>query len=154
MTTIAYKKGVIAIDSRITSDGVIRYDDYEKFRVIDGYYFFLCGKTSDWDILLESCLEGRKSSRDLEAATLYWDGSRFYFGSYDRRSGFWKELIPRNSHFATGSGAPHALTAMDLCQSAGESIKAACLRDTHTGGILRTFDINRVDLGVVSQGVL
>lgn len=41
--------------------------------------------------------------------------------------------------FAIGSGAKHALTAMDLGLDAKEAVKMAMKRDIYTGGRIRTF---------------
>lgn len=154
MTTIAYKNGIMAVDSLITYDNVVRYNDFEKFKSVDGHMFFLCGEVSDWDLMIETYFKRAAPTRDLDCSALVWDGQNMYMGAYRQNEGFWKELIPTNSHMALGSGTDFALMAMDLGQSAAEAVGSASRRCIRTGGILRTFDTRHPERGVVSQGMI
>jgi hypothetical protein len=51
MTPIAYKDGVIAYDSQITSGNTITYDDYQKCHDVKGIRFFMSGKICDYSAL-------------------------------------------------------------------------------------------------------
>lgn len=52
MTTIAYKDGVIAYDSRVTRSGTIVSDNAPKCQVVDGVSFFLSGAVCDEKALI------------------------------------------------------------------------------------------------------
>ena len=55
--------------------------------------------------------------------------------------GFWKSPIPAGAIYAIGSGADHAITAMDMGASAIGAVEMAAKRDTGTGGIIRKLII-------------
>jgi len=138
MTTIAYKDGIIAFDSRIT-DGynTIISDDYRKIYTANGCDFVFCGSVPDWQKFID-CWDNPSEGRNLEANAFVWDGAKlWYCGS--NNNGIWKS--PVYSHRASGSGRYHALTAMDMGATAKEAIKMAMKRDPFTGGKIRTFRI-------------
>ena len=45
MTTIAYKDGVIAGDSRVTAENFIVDDEYDKHVIVGDIHFFCSGST-------------------------------------------------------------------------------------------------------------
>lgn len=53
MTTIAYKDGVIAYDSRVTRGSLIDHDDFEKLIHRNGHRFLLTGSGPDFPTLLD-----------------------------------------------------------------------------------------------------
>uniref|UniRef100_A0AAU6W498 Proteasome subunit beta n=2 Tax=root TaxID=1 RepID=A0AAU6W498_9VIRU len=140
MTTIAYKDGVIAYDSQITSGNTITYDDYEKCHEVKGVKFVMSGKTSDYEDL-QSAWFGASVTRNLEAAAIVFDSERLWYIGADTDSGFWKCPIDGKGLYAIGSGADHALTAMDMGATAGEAVEMAKKRDTGTGGQVRLLVI-------------
>ncbi|WP_122432111.1 proteasome subunit beta [Pseudomonas viridiflava] len=140
MTTIAYKDGVIAYDSQITSGNTITYDDYEKCHEVKGVKFVMSGKTSDYEHL-QSAWFGAPVTRNLDAAAIVFDGERLWYIGADTDSGFWKCPVSGSGTYAIGSGADHALTAMDMGATSGDAVEMAKKRDTGTGGQVRLLVI-------------
>jgi len=130
MTTIAYKDGVIAYDSRITRDTEILYDDFQKCREEKGVKFILAGKTSHYARLVAAYF-GAAESRDLHCSAIIIDAD-----------GLWKSPLISEKPYAIGSGGLHALTAMDMGATAAEAVEMAKKRDTCTGGLVRTINLN------------
>lgn len=140
MTTIAYKDGVIAYDSRCTKGETIVDDDFNKCKVVDGVAFFLCGSTADYDALIGMYM-GRISAPAgaCDSSALVHDNGELFECSYNKEDGFWRSPKRLSTHHALGSGTDHALTAMDMGANAEMAVKMAMKRDTGTGGIVRTF---------------
>lgn len=141
MTTISYRDRVVAYDSRETIGNIIHDDDCEKKTEHNGIFYFLgCSSCDEAEII--SSFEGDLSISDGIDA---FEGIVVQKGDVYRIVGgegkLIKELQAPDKHFAIGSGALIALTAMDLGLSARESIKQAMKRDTCTGGKVRTFKV-------------
>ena len=66
-------------------------------------------------------------------------GELFYITSDDES--FSKQKLDPSKPYATGSGQHHALTAMDMGATAKEAVKMAIMRDTNSGGRIRTYKI-------------
>lgn len=138
MTTIAYKDGVIAYDSRQTRSGSIVTDNCEKGRVVNGTSFFLCGAVCDEDALIAAYF-GTPSKVPVECSGFaVQDGALMLLG-HDDNTGIWKQVLDLREFDAIGSGAAHALTAMDMGASAEKAVAMAAKRDLYTGGVIRTF---------------
>lgn len=140
MTTIAYKDGVIAYDSRQTQGTRIADDDREKLEVVNGVKFVLTGAISDFPSLID-CYFGIAKSGPIDAGGLVVDDRSIWVIGHCDESGFWKEAHSHAVPFATGSGAAHAITAMDMGGDAELAIAMAAKRDTGTGGRVRSFRI-------------
>lgn len=139
MTTIAYKDGVVAYDSRSSSNGAIISDNYEKKAVKNKVAFFLSGTVADHPKFIDAYL-GADCEEDLDAYGFCVDGGRLYRVGHSEGK-VYREICELDEHYAAGSGSDHALTAMDLCLSAKEAVKMAMKRDTGTGGRVRTFKL-------------
>ena len=140
MTTIAYKDGVIAYDSRQTRGGAIVSDDAPKCQVVDGVSFFLAGAVCDEKALIAAYF-GAPSAAPVECSGYAVDGGKLLMVGYDDKTGIWKqELDPANPD-AIGSGSAYALAAMDMGASAEGAVRAAMKRDIYTGGKIRTLRI-------------
>lgn len=135
MTTIAYKDGVIAYDSRITLGTIIEHDDYEKLVESKGVKFILTGATGDFPRLIEAYFGA--THKNLDASGLAFDGEKIWRIGHNNYGGFWKIAVPPSSVCALGSGMPHAMTAMDMGASAAVAVEMAKKRDTGTGGQVR-----------------
>jgi len=141
MTTIAYKDGVIAYDSRQTRNGAIVTDNAEKSELVNGVRFFLAGAVCDMPALIAAYF-GTPSTVPVECSGYVVDGGRLIMVGHDDKTGVWKqELDPANPD-AIGCGAPYALAAMDMGASAEEAVRAAVKRDIYTGGRIRTLVID------------
>ncbi len=154
MTTIAYKDGVIAYDSQITCGSTVTYDDYEKCHEVKGVKFFMCGKTCDYTALQDAYF-GAAVSKEVDASAIVADGDGLWCVGAGVEDGFWKSPIPASAIYAIGSGADHAITAMDMGATAHKAVQMAAKRDTGTGGLIRTVIINEgvTDAKTTSLGV-
>lgn len=144
MTTIAYKDGVIAYDSRISADNLILDDEHEKHIEKDGIHFFLSGSTGDWQDFIDSCCAGLDIVRDLDVSALIIDQGKLYRSSIEKiRDGFriWKSPIRMNQTIAVGSGRDFAIAFMDAGLSAYDAVVATTKRDMWTGGIIRIHNL-------------
>lgn len=137
MTTIAYKDGVIAYDSRVTRGTTIDYDDYEKCIESNGVKFALSGATGDHPRLIEAYFGA--DHKNVDACALAFDGETIWVVGHNDADGLWKTAVSPERVYAIGSGSSHALTAMDMGASAAEAIEMAKKRDTCTGGQVRTI---------------
>jgi len=140
MTTIAYKDGIIAYDSRETLGNTIVDDDCDKCQARDGVRFFCTGSTPDYDALLAAYF-GEVSAVVIEAGGIALDNGVLWLLGYSETTGFWKDRLRMDNPFAVGSGSLHALTAMDMGASAYQAVEMAMKRDSCTGGKIRTLTI-------------
>ncbi len=142
MTTIAYKDGVIAYDSRQTRSGSIVSDDCQKLTVVDGVSFFLSGAVCDEKALIAAYF-GTPSHVPVECSGYAVDGGRLQMVGHDDKTGVWRQDLDPANPDAIGSGSAYALAAMDMGASAEEAVRAAMKRDIYTGGKVRTMRIDQ-----------
>lgn len=143
MTTIAYKDGVIAYDSRQTRNGSIVSDNCTKCEVVDGVMFFLSGAVCDEQALIAAYF-GTPSKQPVESSGFVVDSGKLLLVGHDDKTGIWKQPLDLLNPDAIGSGSAYALAAMDMGASAEEAVSAAMKRDIYTGGKIRTININQV----------
>ena len=139
MTTIAYKDGIIAYDSRITEGDTILTDNFEKKYEQDGLTFFIAGDLGQDQQFANSFILREPQGIKL-AQGFVVDGDKLYICTVlSKRVQVyeWHKANPR----AVGTGEPFALTAMKLGNSAVDAVKAAMNFDTNTGGKVRTFKL-------------
>lgn len=151
MTTIAYRDGVLAADSRVSCDAAFS-DRYTKIvRVnskvdpIKGSILVACSGAwfssrlfIDW---LEGGAEpklharGADSEQDFEAVIVHKKG--LFSANYLCR-------IDPNPHpyWAAGSGGPYAMAAMWCGKSAAEAVRCAIAMDSHSGGRVLTMTLD------------
>lgn len=140
MTTIAYKDGVIACDSRQTRGGSIVSDDVVKCQVVDGVRFFLSGAVCDEKALIAAYF-GTPSPAPVECSGYAVDGGRLQMVGHDDKTGVWRQDLDPANPDAIGSGSAYALAAMDMGASAEEAVRAAMKRDIYTVGKVVTFRV-------------
>ena len=141
MTTIAYKDGVIATDGRILQGLSISDDNAVKRTVRKGVEFFFSGSVHDEPLLIDCYFNGPPESTDnTESNALIVDSGNIFEAAVNP-DGYWCAPERRNNVVAIGSGASHAMTAMDLGCSAKEAVKMAAKRDAGTGGRVRTYKV-------------
>jgi len=147
MTTIAYKDGVIAYDSRMTkTNGTLISDNYQKKIERDGVIFFFTGGTASFDKLIKAYLTGNIEF-PINANAVVIDGDDIFYIGCDPDSEpqeCWKEPISPQICEAWGSGSDFALTAMDMGANAFDAVKMAAKRDVYTGGDIKTYEIKTV----------
>lgn len=73
MTTIAYKDGVIAYDSRITNGNTMTYDDRDKCEEVNRVKFVMSGYVCDQPKLIEPWF-GKTFVAPIAASALVFDG--------------------------------------------------------------------------------
>lgn len=139
MTTIAYKSGLIACDSRQTRGDRIVSDSCSKCTEVDGVKFFLAGSVCDEAALIAAYF-GKPSSVPVESSGYAADNGVLMLIGHDE-NGIWKQVLDLANPDAIGTGAPYALTAMDMGASAEESIAAAAKRDIYTGGAVKVYNL-------------
>ena len=135
MTTIVYKDGVIAYDSRMTAGSMIYNDKYNKRINQGGVSFFLTGAVADHQTLVDMYLN-KIPVRDLESQALVYDKGVVYNIEADEGR-FFITPLNKDDMEAIGSGSKYAYTAMDMGATAKEAVKMAMKRDTNTGGRIR-----------------
>lgn len=140
MTTIAYKDGVIAYDSRSCQGTLITDDDYEKCIERSGICFWFTGCVSDFEDLI-GVYFGADPRQNIDCTALVWDGETLNVCAVSNETGFWKEPVSFMKPYAMGSGCYHAWTALDMGASAVQAVEMAMKRDVSTGGRVRTFKI-------------
>lgn len=140
MTTIAYKDGVIACDSRQTRGGCIVSDDVVKCQAMDGVSFFLSGAVCDEKALIAAYF-GTPLLVPVECSGYVVDGGRLQMVGHDDKTGVWRQDLDPANPDAIGSGSAYALAAMDMGASAEEAVRAAMKRDIYTGGKVVTFRV-------------
>ena len=150
MTTIAYKDGVIARDSRSTDPiGYIISDKEEKMVQRNGITFFCYGNATEIEMLLNAYF-GEKADLDVPAniETYVVDVSAFvieegklYTVGMDHK-GVFKNKCMRDEIYAFGSGGDIAIGAMEMGASAAEAVEVSKRRDSKTGGEVKTFTLH------------
>lgn len=141
MTTIAYKDGLIACDSRQTRGDRIVSDNCSKCTEVDGVRFFLAGTVCDEAALIAAYF-GTPSAAPVESSGYAADNGVLMLIGHDE-NGIWKQVLDLANPDAIGTGAPYALTAMDMGASAEQSIAAAARRDIYTGGAVKVYSLVR-----------
>lgn len=140
MTTIAYKDGIVAYDSRMVSDDLVIDDDFIKMFVKDNTTVFYCGAVGDIEDFIKCVLDCVEPERDLDCEALgVFDGKLYAVDIFDGRVR--KLPLRLDNHYAIGSGRRLALAYMDTGMSAEEAVIATCKRDIYTGGSIRTCPI-------------
>lgn len=140
MTTIAYKDGVIAYDSRQTRGDRIVSDSCSKCLVVDGVSFFLSGCVSDEKALIAAYF-GTPSAVPVECSGYVVDSGCLMMVGHDDKTGIWKQDLELSNPDAIGSGAAYAIAAMDMGASAEDAVRAAMKRDIYTGGFVTSVKL-------------
>lgn len=148
MTTIVYKDGIIAYDSRLTGDGMIYSDSFDKRIKRENWDFFLSGRVSDFEPFMDAFVanEKLKEHRNIYAFAVQ-NGEGFYVdcdesagadGLYSIRTISLKLL---NEGYALGSGYQFATAYLKIGKSPAEAVELTKLNDSATGGEVRVFSV-------------
>jgi hypothetical protein len=140
MTTIAFRDGVMAADSRCVDANMGIHKATKLFQVQVGRQSHLLGGCGcpeaiglfvDWYGSRDTGVFQRLTSLHSEAdfTVLIWTGRKLS----------WVDRIMRiteldEPYAAIGSGAAHAITAMDCGKNAVTAVRMAAKRDSSTGG--------------------
>ena len=132
MTTIAYRDGVLAADSR-SEDSCTKVFCFPKIYKVAGRLVGMAGCVSKGQEFLEWLRAGGerlKIDEDrMSAIALLEDGSVEVYED----TTFWLDLPP-GEFYAVGSGAAAALAAMHCGKSAAEAVEIACRVDPSSEG--------------------
>jgi ATP-dependent protease HslVU (ClpYQ) peptidase subunit len=138
MTTLAYRDGELATDSRITSGDMIISDTRKKVhRLRDGSILAWSGSVQQAELLLRAMRKtGTKIPKldDISALHLRTDGTLW---EYEGEA--WVKQDP--GYYATGSGSAYAFAAMDAGASAKEAVRIAIKRDAASGGRVQSLKL-------------
>jgi len=142
MTTIAYKDGVVAYDSRITARDLIRSDSHDKKIEQNGVAFFISGYTCDDDRFISIYFGKETNYKGMdESYAIVVEGDKIWLCGVDEGSGLFRSQIQPDEVYVIGSGTPYAYTAMDMGATAIEAVRMAAKRDVRTGGEIRSFEL-------------
>lgn len=150
MTTIAYRDGVIASDSRTTCKHHIDSDTTKKlFKLPDGAVIGMAGA---WDpgmdlfyALKKAIKDGAdKKTKDLpivrgkyQAIVVCPNGDTWF-----NDMGSWTNLKEFDyEYYAIGSGTVAALSAMDAGATAKEAVAVGIKRDMYSGGKIQSYKV-------------
>ena len=141
MTTIAYRDGILASDSRLTFKSNVTTDKCKKiWRLSDGTLFGASGDNEGGLALLKALKDGReigpKSDREFCGVRIIPKG-RIYTteGLVWAR---WPEPF-----IAIGSGGKYARAAMLAGASAVEAVRIGIASDVYSGGRVQTLRLKR-----------
>lgn len=139
MTTIAYdhERKQIAVDGRLTANGIIACDNADKTIENDAGKWFLAGATCDCEQLSKMKHNESADPRPDVIAFLVKDNQVYLVTVNDDGICEWTEI---NYNYSLGSGQRFALAALDFRQTAEEAVKYAATRDLYTGGTVTVFD--------------
>lgn len=144
MTTIAYKDGIIAYDSRLSGgDNFILSDEFEKKVVVDKITYFFSGAVSDQKEFIDLYQRNDHSKRENcpnITALIYRDSLLYLSGFAEDRL----YVMPVTyACEAIGSGWQFARAAMIMGASASEAVKTAMKLDMCTGGYVTEFVLGK-----------
>lgn len=150
VTVIAYRDGVMAADSLLTSNGMYQ-GEAVKVRDINGC---LVGISGTWGVACElfSWFEDECADRiKRPPATIHVDDDKYPVNMLivNKRNGavFYIDGLgfPQSvtsKFFAIGSGANVAMGAMEMGADAVKAVKVACKYDSYCGGRIRVVKLD------------
>jgi len=140
LTTIAWKDGKIAYDSRQCRGDTIMSDNVSKKHKYKNHLFFLTGSCHDFNEFMEAIVDGVHENivYDCSGLMVDPDSAVYEVGSSDN-TGSWRLDLKdiQAPCTALGSGYQYALAAMDLGCTAKEAVQQAAKRDLPTGGKIK-----------------
>ena len=136
MTTIAYKDGILAADSRLTTGSTIVASHYNKVRKLDdGRIVAAVGNVAKHDDYIKQLASGEIHNNKLDD-----DGTDAIIVLYeDRLEAHYNDgiiIYGLNEFYAFGSGSTAALAAMHMGLTAIESVKFASKLDVYTNDVV------------------
>lgn len=162
MTTIAYKDGVMASDSRGTDENEMVLTDCQKLYILDNGA--VLGTAGDDDIRklvkllnksqgpsdLPSKKRLAKTQTDFKGILAFPTGELFIIHiaqpcSLDVNIDEWTAYVCeiKDSMCAVGSGAPYAYGAMEAGKTAAQAVEIACKRDIMSALPVQTLELSK-----------
>ncbi len=137
MTTIAYRAGVLAGDTRVTSGDLVLPEHPRKvYRFRDGRLFGACGHNTDATKLRIAMVKGDPAPKlnTINALMIALNGSIWFY-----ESGSWERVD--GDYAAIGTGAVYALGAFYMGATARQAVRAGCKLDTMSGGRIHVVEL-------------
>lgn len=150
MTTIAYKNGIVAYDSRVTVNNIIFDNDFDKKIESDGAVFFLSGTVADYKSFINVYLGKEDKNENIDVEAIVFQGGILYRSSVYEKGVCWKSPLRMEHSYAIGSGEKFALAFMDAGYNAEDAVIATMNRDCWTGGRVRTFVLPKIDANTIT----
>jgi hypothetical protein len=138
MSTIAYRDGVLAADSRVSDDWIMPHTGRKIERLPSGLLFAFSGNVYKQQAFLAWVLSREGEQPDLgddSKAMLVRPGGEVTFFMYKG------SLVVEGPFCALGGGAPIAIAAMHMGASARRAVEIAALVDPYTGGDIITLEL-------------
>lgn len=130
MTTIAYRSGILAGDTRVTVDDKVITDKQRKvWKLRDGFLLGAAGSIEAVERLKRTIRSGAEPPAldNIDALLISPKGEVFLF-----EGNTW--VKQRDPYHAVGSGYSVALAAMDVGADAITAVKIGIKRDVSSGG--------------------
>jgi ATP-dependent protease HslVU (ClpYQ) peptidase subunit len=145
MTTLVWRAGVLASDSRTCIGDVIQPGAWPKVgRLDDGRAWGYCGNTADATVFIAALNAG--TAAKLGDATLVVIGE--HIEVFEDEGSF--RVPPSTEFMAWGSGRAAALGALYVGADARAAVEAACQVDANSGGPVQSLTVRPV-LAVVAS---
>lgn len=140
MTTICYKDGIVAYDSRLTANSYIISDHCNKRIERNGVQFFVGGTPAHDERFISAYFSSDDNVGNIEAVAFVVDKGKLYQVQVCDEV-IYRTPLALKEPASIGSGADHAITAMDMGADAKTAVKMAAKRHAGTGGRIRTYHI-------------
>ena len=144
MTTISYLGGILAFDGRSSRDTHVVTNNCIKGIVTDEYLVGVCGDHSVGEEFLHWAKAGFGPNKPK-----FEPGAEFVGIAINRKgiiTEYEANMIPakigKKPFYAIGSGAAHALGAMEAGADAIQAVRIAAKYDVYTGGRIRAVRFN------------
>ncbi len=149
MTTIAYDGRFVASDSLLCIGGSKSSESIDKLiPSASGKLYSLTGLASvvyPWIEWYEQVGRDQQNGPQLPKVSRDEDNSNFLVFDYEKGWQMFSLACPyaiwRKEPWAWGSGADHAITALDARLSVTQAIILAAKRDPHTDDLVKVYDL-------------
>lgn len=148
MTTIAYRDGVLASDSRATIKERVDTDRCKKiFRLRNNSYISIAGDYLNGMRLMErlkQLIKTRKKDQQLYLPNERFKGVSAILVDEEAAwifDGCLWENLKVYPYYAIGTGGPYALAAMDAGATAEEAVRVGIKRDVYSGGRVQKAEV-------------
>lgn len=146
MTAIIYchKTKQVAVDSMVTAGGVIKAHDFDKtIKSKDGSLWIISGDLAEYESYA-NLEHGDKVNKDFYCAAIVIRKGKAYSAITNENNAL--SILELKFNEYCGSGGFEALCALDFDKTAKEAVEYAATKDCHTGGKVRVFNLDGVEV--------
>lgn len=140
MTTLVYRDGVLAADSRGTRNGMICPGAVSKVYIVDGRLVGFVGDTAFGQRFVRDLREGREPA-DLEGEAIAVIVDRDGGTVRVHQNATW--YVEEGRFAAWGTGLAAALGALHMGATADQAVEAACEVDPNSGGPVQIVSLRK-----------